>query len=156
VNPEAVLRIAALIAQLVGNRHPADNMRFARAIAAATTSPSEQRLLTVVAWGENWFHPTSYPPFGLTYLIQTNARWCWRNTGTQTQQRWQRANCEHITIEQGARISILQLRWVRQHRCASAASDADVLRRYGWGGECSASPLTTRRMNRAYRLTRHW
>ena len=126
MNPD-VLRIAALIAQLVGNRHPADNMRFASAIASATTNRSEQRLLTVVAWGENWFHPTSYPPFGLTYLIQTNAHWCWRNTGTQTQQR-----------------------------CARSASDADVLRRYGWGGECAASPLTTRRMNRAYQLTRHW
>ena len=153
---EQVLRLMALMAALTNNREREGRARYARAIIAATDDLSEQRLLAVVAYGENWYHLDSYPPFGLTHMIGVNRRWCWTNRGPVTRQRWGRPDCEHLTIEHAARAAIVQLRWIRQHRCHAGASDADVLKRYGWGGACVANAITLDRMARAVRATRTW
>lgn len=148
MNSEIYAFILALMEAFTGPRNHQGHERFARAIMAATDDPQEQRLLTVVAYGENWYHETSYPPFGLTDLIRDNPDWC----RTQAGPTRDRPNCRVLTIETGARISIVQLRFVRRVRCPPGASDEAVLGRYGWGGACVARPLTSRRMARARRV----
>jgi hypothetical protein len=156
VNSEIYAFIIALMEAFTGPRNARGHERFARAIMAATDDPQEQRLLTVVAYGENWYHETSYPPFGLTDLIRDNPSWCLTREGDQPpepgQTRRDRPHCRVLTIEEGARISLRALRFVRRVRCAPGASDEAVLGRYGWGGACVARPLTSRRMGRARRV----
>lgn len=157
MNPEHVLRVIALMVGFTGRGNASGHEAFARAIVQATDNAEEQRLLTVVAFGENWYHTTSYPPFGLTLLVQTNPAWCWGNHLMPTSRReWHRPGCRILSVEEGARISLIQLRYVRRVRCAPRARDEDVLARYGWGGACRANRLTTARMNRARQLTADW
>jgi hypothetical protein len=157
MNPEALSRVLALIAALVGSRRAQEHEVFARAIVAATDNPAQQRLLVAVAWGENWFHPYSYPPFGLTGMVQINPRWCWGNERMPERRRtWRRPQCEILTVAQAAPRALLQLGYARRVRCAPGASDADVLKRYGWGGACVANRITSERMATVYEHTRHW
>lgn len=157
MNPEIILRLMALMVGLTNPRNPEGRKRFAYAIANTTSDPAEQRLLAVVAYGENWYHLTSYPPFGLTHLLQVNPRWCWGYESMPIRRRtWGRPNCETLTIELAAPRALLQLRFIRANRCGPQATDADVLAWYGWGGACVANSITASRMERAYRLTTHW
>ena len=157
MNPEIIIRLMLLMAGLTNPRNAEGRKRFAYAIAYTTPDPAEQRLLAVVAYGENWYHLTSYPPFGLTNLLQTNPRWCWGYESMPEHRRtWGRPRCETLTIELAAPRALMQLRFIRRNRCGPGATDADVLAWYGWGGRCVANPITTDRMDRAYRLTRHW
>lgn len=161
MNPLHVARILALTVHLVGPRNEPGRRVFAEQIASVTSDADEQRVLTAVAWGENWFHLDSYPPFGQTELVRTHPELCLYNDCTrrdpQTGEiRRDRPNCQPLTIPRAARAALVQIRWIRANRCSSTAPWAAVLRRYGWGGACTPIDLTLYRMTRIRRLTREW
>ena len=124
--------------------------RYARAILATDASAEEQRALVVLAHRENWFHETSYPPFGLTYLVMHDRRFCTRRDRADATVR---PGCVVLTIDDAAVRSLHALRFIRARYCVGHRWE-DVLGVYhhGIGRGCISDPLAiseARAMGRA-------
>ena len=126
-------QILAFMLTLVGHGNAAGQTRYANAILAVPTEDVElQAALIVTAREENWFHLTSYPPFGLTWYVATHPAVCLHATDTHRG----RATCTPLSIEEGALRAAMLLRFIRTTRCGHSESWGAILGFYRRGHGC--------------------
>lgn len=159
---EIIAAIMAFMVAITSPRNPDERIIYAQAIAEATSDHEEQRALTTIAKSENWFHRTSYPPFGLTDYVNTHHNVCLFNAlDPRTRDpRLERRNCTHLSVQEGAQRAIRYIRVIRTLRCPNQPWE-NVFGRYHHGGVgpnrgCWADNLARRQVREMNLGVRIW